>query len=58
MYLNPEEVDINEPPIIVISMKNRDKSKEDEYSDRPDVESEDTTAKNTFAIPSLGIIKK
>ena len=58
MYFKPEEVDIKEPPIIVNIIKNKDKSKFDEYIDMPDVEIDEAIAKKTFTILSLGIITK
>ena len=58
MYLNPDDVDIKDPPTIVNNIRNKDKSKFDEYVDIPEVEIEDVMERNTLAIPSLGIIKK
>ena len=51
-------MDINEPPITVNNIKNKDKSKLDVYIEIPEVDMEEATAKNTFEIFSLGIIKK
>tara|TARA_B110000438_G_scaffold260576_1_gene270712 strand:+ start:1455 stop:1610 length:156 start_codon:yes stop_codon:yes gene_type:complete len=51
-------VDTKEPPIIVKSIKNKDKSKLDEYVEIPDVDIEDTIANKTFKKPSSGITKK
>ena len=53
----PDEVDINDPPIIVKRMKKRDASKLEEYVEIPEVEIEDVIAKKTLKIPSLRIIK-
>ena len=58
IYLNPDDVDIKDPPIIVSRIKNNDKSVLDEYTDIPDVESDEVIAKKTLLIPSWGIIKK
>ena len=38
MYLNPDEVDIKDPPTKVNIIKNSDKSKFDEYREIPEVE--------------------
>ena len=51
-------MDINEPPTIVNNIKNKDKSKFDEYVEIPDVEIEEVIAKNALAKPSSGIAKK
>ena len=40
MYLNPEDVDIKDPPIIVNSIKNNDKSRFDEWVVIPTVDIE------------------
>ena len=58
MYLNPVEVDINDPPTIVKSIKNKDKFKFVELVDIPDVDIDEVIAKKIFANPSLGIINK
>ena len=58
MYLNPEDVDITDPPTIVNKIKNNDKSKKEEYVVSPDVDMEEVIARNTFAKPSSGITKK
>ena len=58
MYLKPDDVDIKDPPTIVSNMRNKDKSKFDEYVDIPEVEIEDVIERKTLAIPSFGIIKK
>jgi len=52
IYLNPDDVDIKDPPIIVSRIKNNDKSVLDEYTDIPDVESDEVIAKKTLLIPS------
>ena len=51
IYLNPDDVDITEPPTIVKSRKNSDVSRFDEYVEIPEVDIEDVIAKNTLAIP-------
>ena len=58
MYLKPEDVDIKDPPTIVNNIKNKDKSRFEEYVDIPDVEIDEVIAKNTLANPSFGITKK
>ena len=56
--MNPEDVDIKDPPIIVNNIKNNDKSKFEEYVEIPDVEIDEVIANNTLAKPSSGITKK
>ena len=51
-------MDINEPPTIVNNIKNKDKSKFEEYVVIPDVEIDEVIANKTLVNPSLGIIKK
>ena len=51
-------MDIKEPPTIANNMKNKDKSKSDEYVEIPEVEMDDVIANNTLAKPSSGITKK
>ena len=58
MYLKPDEVDIKEPPTIVSNIKNKDKSKFDEYIDIPEVETDEIIARKTLEKPWFGIIKK
>tara|TARA_B100001750_G_C14953937_1_gene324942 strand:+ start:31 stop:207 length:177 start_codon:yes stop_codon:yes gene_type:complete len=58
VYLNPDEVDIKEPPTIVNNIKNNDKFKSELYNEIPEVEIDVVTAKNTFAKPSSEITKK
>ena len=58
VYLKPEEVEITVPPIIVSSIKNKDRSKFEEYVVTPDVEIEEIIAKNTLTKPTSEIIKK
>ena len=58
IYLNPDDVDTREPPITVSRIKNNDKSVLDEYTDIPDVESDEVIAKKTLLSLSWGIIKK
>ena len=58
MYLKPDEVDIKEPPTIVSNIKNKDKSKFDEYIDIPEVEIDEIIARKTLEKPWFGIIKK
>jgi len=58
MYLNPDDVDTKEPPIMVKRIKNKDTSKFEAYVVIPDVDIEEITANNILKIPSFGIIKK
>ena len=58
MYLKPEDVDIKDPPTIVNNIKNKDKSKFEEYVVIPDVEIDEVIANKTLENPSFGIIKK
>ena len=58
MYLNPEDVDIIEPPTIVSNIKNKETSKSNEYVEMPEVEIDEVIARNILARPSDGIIKK
>ena len=58
MYLKPDDVDIKDPPTIVNNIRNKDKSKFDEYVDIPDVEIDEVTARKILATPSLEIRKK
>jgi len=51
-------VDINDPPIIVNKIKNKDKSRSDENVEIPDVEIDDVIENNTLEKPTSGIIKK
>ena len=48
MYLKPDDVEINEPPIIVNNIKNNDKSIFGEKVDIPDVESDEVIANKTL----------
>ena len=41
MYLNPEDVDIIEPPTIVSNIKNKETSKSNEYVEMPEVETDE-----------------
>jgi hypothetical protein len=50
--LNPDEVEIKDPPIIVIRIKNNETSKLDEYIDMPEVETDEITANKILKIPS------
>ena len=58
MYLNPDDVDTKEPPIMVKRIKNKDISKLEAYVVIPDVDIDEITANNILKIPSFGIIKK
>ena len=58
MYLKPEDVDIKDPPTIVNDMKNKDKSKFEEYVVIPDVEIDEVIANKTLENLSFGITKK
>ena len=51
-------MDIKDPPIIVNDIKNKDKSKFEEYVVIPDVEIDEVIAKNRLANPTFGTIKK
>ena len=44
--------------IIANNIKNKDKSKSEEYTEIPEVEIEDAIANKTLANPSSGITKK
>ena len=57
MYLKPDEVDINEPPTIVKSMKNSERSKSGAVNVMPDVESEETIEKKTLTNILSSLIK-
>ena len=58
MYFKPDEVPINEPPIIVSSIKNSEKSKLEENVDIPEVDKEEVIAKKTATKSWFGITKK
>ena len=58
VYLNPDEVDINDPPEISSKIKNNDKSTSEEKFEIPDVDNDDVIENKTLEKPSSGIIKK
>ena len=51
-------MDIKDPPIIVNDIKNKDKSKFEEYVVIPDVEIDEVIANKTLKNLSFGITKK
>ena len=48
----PEVLEIKDPPIIVIRIKNNETSKLEEYIDMPEVETDEITANKMLKIPS------
>mgnify|MGYP007010379374 CR=1 FL=1 len=58
MYLNPEDVDIKEPPTTDNKIKNKDKSSLGVKVVIPDVEIDEVIEKSTLAKSSSGITKK
>ena len=51
-------MDIKDPPTIVNNIKNKDRSKFEEWVVIPEVEIDDVIAKNRLATPSFGTTKK